>query len=87
MGFRIRSARRGNARWQSTGARRPSASDLMPTRPINQVKRLLLHHYIQKGWYPEAALTPVTELGKVQLTAMAPAAVPVLHPAAEVVAL
>jgi hypothetical protein len=41
---------------------------------------------LRNGYVVPEVVTPVTELGKVQLTATAPPAVLVPHPAADVVA-
>ena len=65
----------------------PSARDLIPSRPINQVKGFSCTTTLRNGYVvPVPAVTPVTELGKVQLTATAPPGVLEPHPAAEVVA-
>ncbi len=65
----------------------PTVSDFTPTRPMNQVAGFSRTTTLRNGYVmPEAAVTPVTTVGKVQLTATAPATVLVPHPAAEVVA-
>jgi hypothetical protein len=54
---------------------------------MNQVITFSLTMTRKNGYAtPFAAVTPVTEAGKVQLTAIAPAGVLLLHPLAEVVA-
>jgi hypothetical protein len=54
---------------------------------MNQVSGFSCTTTLRNGYViPEMALTPVTELGKVQFTATAPPAVLVPHPVADVVA-
>src|ERR1700678_350890 len=65
----------------------PTVSDLTPIRPMNQVAGFSRTTTLRNGYViPEAPVTPFTAVGKVQLTATAPATVLVLHPAADVVA-
>jgi hypothetical protein len=87
VGFRMMSGAAGGPGGSPQVQDAPSAIDFTPSRPMNQVFGFSCTTTLRNGYViPEMALTPVTELGKVQFTAIAPAAVLVPHPAAEVVA-
>ena len=64
----------------------PTAIDRMPKRPMNQVNGFSRTTTRKNGYVSAEAVTPVTEVGKVQSTATAPPGVLEPHPEAAVVA-
>ena len=60
----------------------PRGRDFTPNNPMNQVRGFSCTTTLRKGLCRSLRDTPVTELGKVQLTATAPPGVLEPHPAA-----